>query len=408
MKDPESDKPASHAFSRRQILTGTVAAAASAALPSILEGDPLGAGRRPYGERSPFEHSVRYFKTPVLPGNGANRTPLQDSLGIITPSALHYERHHAGVPSIDPAKHELLIHGLVKNPLVLTLDDLKRYPAVSHVHFVECAGNSGREQEGRPGEDVQKSHGLLSCSEWTGVPLAVLLRDVGLRPNASWVVAESADACRMARSIPLSKAMDDVIIAYGQNGEAIRPEQGYPLRLLVPGWEGNINIKWLRRLQVSDQPGMHREEAVSYTDLMPDGRSRRFSFEMDVKSVITRPSGGQSLPQPGNYEISGLAWSGRGKVVRVQVSVDAGKKWQDAVLNQPVLPKAFTRFSLPWKWNGDEAWIQSRATDETGDYQPTRLELIAVRGVRPGPDGFDHYNGIKSWHVKRDGSVSHV
>ncbi len=329
-------------------------------------------------------------------------------MGIITPSGLHFERHHAGVPAIDPAKHELLLHGLVEHPLALSLAELKRYPSVSRIHFIECAGNSGREQEGRPGEDPQKSHGLVSCSEWTGVRLAVVLRDLGLKASASWVVAEGADACRMARSLPISKALDDVLLAYGQNGEALRPEQGYPLRLLVPGWEGNVNIKWLQRIQVSDQPAMTREEAATYTDLMPNGRARRFSFEMDVKSVITRPSGGQVLPRPGFYEIGGLAWSGRGRVVRVEVSLDAGATWQNAALTQPVLSKAFTRFSLPWRWDGGEAWLQSRATDETGDRQPTREKLITVRGLRPGPDGFNHYNGIKSWHVKRDGSVSHV
>ena len=288
------------------------------------------------------------------------------------------------------------------------MQDLQRFPSVSRIHFVECAGNSSREQEGRPGPDPQKSHGLLSCSEWTGVPLKTLLTEVGLKKDAAWVIAEGADACRMSRSIPLEKALSDVLVAYGQNGEALRPEQGYPLRLIVPGWEGNINIKWLGRLKVGDRPSMTREEAAIYTDLMPDGTARRFTFVMEAKSVITRPAGGQTLSGPGFYEITGLAWSGRGRISHVEVSTDGGKIWNDAQLNEPVLSKALTRFSLPWRWEGEEISLQSRCTDETGYVQPSREELIAVRGLRQGPDGFDHYNGIKVWYVHRDGQVSHV
>jgi sulfane dehydrogenase subunit SoxC len=312
------------------------------------------------------------------------------------------------VPTIDPSKHELLLHGLVARPLVFTLDALRRLPSVSRIHFVECAGNSGREHEGRPGEDPQKSHGLASCSEWTGVPLGVLLREAGVAAGASWVVAEGADACRHARSLPLDKALDDAIVAYGQNGEALRPEQGYPLRLVVPGWEGNVNVKWLGRLHVVDQPAMTKDEAASYTDLMPDGRARQFSFVMEAKSVITRPAGGQHLAGPGAHDITGLAWSGRGRILRVEVSVDGGRTWKPAELEGPVLPKAFTRFRLPWRWEGGEAALASRCTDETGYVQPAREALVAVRGLRPGPDGFNHYNGIKTWFVRADGSVAHA
>jgi sulfane dehydrogenase subunit SoxC len=319
---------------------------------------------------------------------------------------LHFERHHAGVPAIDPARHELLLHGLVQQATVFTLDDLKRLPSVSRIHFVECAGNSGREHEGRPGEDPQKSHGLASCSEWTGVPLALLLDEVGLAPGAAWIVAEGADASRLARSIPLDKAREDVLVAYGQNGEALRPEQGYPLRLLVPGWEGNVNIKWLHRLHVVDQPAMTKDEAASYTDLMPDGKARRFTFVMEAKSVITRPAGGQTLAARGFHEIAGLAWSGRGRIRSVEVSTDAGRTWAAAELQEPILPKAFTRFRLAWRWNGTEATLSSRCTDETGYLQPTRDELIAARGLQPGPDGFNHYNGIKAWRVASDGKVT--
>jgi sulfane dehydrogenase subunit SoxC len=261
---------------RRRFLTLSGAALTAACRKDSPPARPvpsaLGDGRRGYGERSPLEKAIRSFRPGSTPATGSSRTPLQDTYGIITPSSLHFERHHAGVPAIDPSRHELLLHGLVERPLVFTMDDLHRFPSVSRVHFVECAGNSGREHEGRPGEDPQKSHGLASCSEWTGVPLATLLAEAGLRPDAKWIVAEGADASRLGRSIPLPKALDDVLVAYGQNGEAVRPEQGYPLRLVVPGWEGNVNIKWLHRLHVVDQPAMTKDEAASYTDLMPDGR----------------------------------------------------------------------------------------------------------------------------------------
>jgi sulfane dehydrogenase subunit SoxC len=378
-------------------------APATARIPSTL-GDP----RRGYGERSPLEKATRYFRPSNTPGTGASRTPLQDTYGIITPSSLHFERHHAGVPKIDPSRHELLLHGVVERPLVFTMDDLHRFPSVSRVHFIECAGNSGREHEGRAGEDPQKSHGLASCSEWTGVPLATLLWEAGLRPEAKWVLAEGADASRLGRSIPLPKALDDVLVAYGQNGEAVRPEQGYPLRLVVPGWEGNVNIKWLHRLHVIDQPAMTKDEAASYTDLMPDGKAWQFSFVMDAKSVITRPAGGQRLGGPGWHEVQGLAWSGRGRVGRVEISSDGGSNWQDAQLQDPILSKAFTRFRLPWNWRGERTTLRSRCTDETGNVQPTREELVAVRGLHSGPDGFNHYNGIKEWHVQTDGTVTHA
>jgi len=333
---------------------------------------------------------------------------LQDLYGTITPSALHFERHHSGVPKIDPTTHELLLDGLIERPLVFTLKNFRRFPSVSRVYFIECAGNSGREHEGRPGETVQRSHGLFSNSEWTGVPLKNVLEEAGIKPKASWIVAEGADASRMSRSIPLDKALDDVLLAYGQNGEALRPEQGYPLRLVVPGWEGNINIKWLGRIMVTEEPFMTREEAAIYTDLTPDGKARWFTFAMEAKSVITRPSGEHILEGHGWYEISGLAWSGRGRVTRVEVSIDGGKTWADAHLNDPVLPKAATRFSMPWRWDGSEVALQSRCTDETGYVQSTREQLVSVRGLQAGPDGFNHYNGIKTWFVHRDGKVTHA
>lgn len=377
-------------------------------LAQVLPNRPsqLGSPRREYGERSPFETSKRSLHLGATPGTGTSRTPLQDTFGIITPSALHFERHHSGVPILHPASHELLLHGLVERPLIFSLDDLKRLPSISRIHFIECAGNSGREHYGRPGATPAQSHGLISCSEWTGVPLRRLLTEAGLRPGAKWVIAEGVDACRMARSVPLEKALADVLVAYGQNGEALRPEQGYPLRLVVPGWEGNINVKWLHRLHVTDQPAMTREEAASYTDLMPDSKAWRFSFVMDAKSVILRPAGGQRLPGAGWYQVEGLAWSGRGRVTRVEVSTDDAKTWRIARLQEPVLTRAFTRFSLDWRWNGRPSTIQSRCTDETGIVQPTRSELVAARGLRWGPDGFNHCNGIKSWRIEEDGEVT--
>jgi sulfane dehydrogenase subunit SoxC len=397
-----------HCTDRRRFITlGATGAAALILRPSAAARE-LGDPRRPYGERSPFEQAARNFGASATPGTGSSRTPLQDLCGTITPSALHFERHHSGVPKIDPNAHELLLDGLVERPLVFTLGDLRRFPSVSRVLFIECAGNSGREHEGRPGETLQRSHGLFSNSEWTGVPLKTILEEAGIKQKAHWIVAEGADASRMSRSIPLDKALDDVLIAHGQNGEALRPEQGYPLRLIVPGWEGNIHIKWLGRIMVTDEPFMTREESAIYTDLMPDGKARWFSFVMEAKSVITRPSGEQVLKGRGFYEISGLAWSGRGRITRVEVSTDDGKTWADAQLTGPVLPKAATQFSMPWKWDGGGAALQSRCTDETGYVQPTREKLLSVRGLHAGPDGFNHYNGIKTWFVHRDGKVSHV
>jgi sulfane dehydrogenase subunit SoxC len=390
-------------LTRRTFLATASATLGAAAVPTVSVTQELGAPRRAYGERSPFEKSVRYFRESITPASGSSRTPLQDLFGIITPSALHYEVLHSGVPEIDPHRHEVLIHGLVERPTFFTMEDFHRLPSVSRIHFLECAGNSAGDQVGRPGINPQRSHGLLSCSEWTGVPLRIVLDQARLKSGASWIVAEGADAGRLARSIPLEKALDDVLVAYGQNGEALRPEQGYPVRLVVPGWEGNVNIKWLGRIHVVDRPYMTAYETANYTDLMPDGKARQFTFVMEAKSVITRPAGGQELPGPGFYEVTGLAWSGRGRISKAEVSTDGGKSWLDAQLNEPILPKAVTRFRFPWRWDGKETSLQSRCTDETGYLQPTREELLAVRGM----NATDHYNGIKVWFVHKDGKVSH-
>jgi len=356
---------------------------------------------RPYGERSPFEKTLRGARESTKSiGVGSSRTPLQDLYGTITPSSLH----HAGVPVIDPSQHRLVIHGLVEQPLSFSMEDLKRFPSVTRPHFVECAGNGGGELAGNAGADASRSHGLLSNSEWTGVKLSTVLAAAKVQSSAKWVIAEGADACRMARSIPMAKALEDSLLVYAQNGEALRPEQGYPLRLLLPGWEGNACIKWLHRLHVASEPAMSNQETAHYTDLHPDGKATMFSFEMEASSVITHPSGGHKLAGAGFHEISGLAWSGRGKVNRVEVSTDGGATWQAATLEEPVLSKAVVRFKVPWQWDGKPVEISSRCVDETGYVQPARDEILASRG----PNSTYHYNGVKRWSVKADGSVTSV
>jgi sulfane dehydrogenase subunit SoxC len=385
-------------------LTAGLGAALSACKKSTpvqdASGRMLGAPVREYGARSPFETAKRLVLDTRFPESWQTRTPLQDSVGILTPSSLHFERHHAGVPAIDPAQHRLLIHGLVDRPTIFTVDELKRLPSTSHIYFLECSGNSGNQWSPKPGQTAQQSHGLASCSEWTGVPLSLLLGEAGVQKGASWLLAEGADPCKMQRSLPLSKAMDDILVAWGQNGEALRPEQGYPLRLVVPGWEGNVNVKWLRRIELTSEPTMTRDETAHYTDLMPDGTARQFTFVMEANSLITFPSGGQAI-RPGFCEITGLAWTGRGRITRVEVSVDGGATWKDADLQAPQLPKAFTRFRYPWRWDGAEVELQSRATDETGYVQPGRQALVDVRGLR----STYHNNGIMAWKVAADGGV---
>jgi sulfane dehydrogenase subunit SoxC len=358
-----------------------------------------------YGSRSQFESEVRW----VNPTKTASVTPMQSSYGIITPSGLHYERHHGGIPNIDPAKHRLIIHGLVDRPIKYSLADLRRFPTVSRTYFMECSGTTGRELMRATDPTVQRTHGLVSTSEWTGVPLSTLLKQTGLKAGAAWVLAEGADAAVMTRSVPIDKCLSDALIVFAQNGEAIRPEQGYPMRLFLPGWEGNISIKWLRRLEVSDQPYYTREETSKYTDLITTtGKARIFTFTMDAKSVITFPSGAMKLPGPGFYEVTGLAWSGRGKIARVEVSTDGGKTWYLAALQEPVLPICQTRFRFPWVWDGAAAVLQSRATDETGYTQPTHQQLIAERGPLEAPGMMYHMNAIQSWSVAADGSVKNV
>jgi sulfane dehydrogenase subunit SoxC len=360
-----------------------------------------------YGQPSPQERGVvRWISANrAVPGNGVSWTPLHDLEGIITPSGLHFERHHNGVPQISLDQHRLLIHGQVRQALTFAVSDLWRYPMVSQILFIECGGNSNSgwhrlAQQTRAG----LLHGLASCSDWAGVPLSLLLDEVGADASASWLIAEGADAAAIQVSVPMSKARKDCMVALYQNGERIRPENGYPLRLIVPGWEGILNIKWLRRLEVASEPVMARNETARYTELQPSGKARMFTFVMDAKSLITSPSPGQKLGAKGVYEIRGLAWSGRGRIRAVDVSTDAGAHWVPAQLQEPVLPMAFTRFRTGWEWSGAPAVLKSRATDETGYVQPERSALIAERGRR----GYFHYNAIVCWQVDEDGEVSHV
>ena len=360
-----------------------------------------------YGQPAKFEAKVArtFANPPNAPGAGAARTPHHLMQGTITPNGLHFERSHSGIPDIDPDAHRLLIHGMVKRPLTFSLEALARYPMESQIAFIECGGNSLSLYGDKPvAGNAQALHGLVSCAEWTGVRLKVLLAEAGVDAKASWVLAEGSDSAGMSRSVPLAKAMDDAMIALYQNGERVRPSNGYPMRLLLPGYEGNMQVKWLRRIKVMDAPAMMRDETSKYTMLLENGTSQQFIFPMEAKSIITHPSPGLTMRGKGLYEISGLAWSGSGKVARVEISADGGKSWARAALQEPVLSKALTRFRLAWNWEGGPATLQSRVTDTSGYVQPTRDKLIAQRGTR----AFYHFNGISSWSVAASGDVTHV
>jgi sulfane dehydrogenase subunit SoxC len=361
-----------------------------------------------YGQPSSHEAAViRWISAnSALPGNGVSWTPLHELQGTITPNGLHYERHHNGVPDIDPADHTFMINGLVEHPISFTVASLRRYPMESRTCFIECGGNSNAGWRSKPIQtEAGYVHGLISNAEWTGVPAKLLLQEARLKPSAKWAIAEGADGAALNISVPVDKLLDDALIALYQNGEAIRPENGYPMRLVLPGWEGITHVKWLRQLRFVDAPAMTRDETAQYTELLPNGKAEQFTFEMAAKSIITSPSVGMSLPDnPSTYQVTGLAWSGHGKITRVEVSADGGETWVDATLTQPVLSKAFTRFSLPWRWEGQYAILQSRATDETGYVQLARDVLIEQKGRH----GFFHYNAVVSWEVSEDGYISHV
>ncbi len=356
----------------------------------------------PYGNPSKFETQAIRNLYPGLKEtmSAYSTTPLQELDGIITPNGLHYERHHAGIPQIDPAQHRLMIHGLTNQSLIFTMEELRQFPSVSRIHFMECSGNpSFLPPYGKTAAEVA---GLVSGAQWTGVPLRTILEYAGLKPGAKWIVAEGADGAAMTRSIPIEKCLDDVLLAYSQNGERLRPEQGYPLRLFVPGFEGNMSIKWLRRLHITNQPGYTREETAKYTDLMADGRARKFSFVMECKSLITSPSGTHKLTRKGLHEMRGIAWSGHGKIKHVDVSIDGGKSWKPAALDAPVLNKALTSFRAPFDWQGQELVLMSRAVDDTGYVQPTLKQLIDARGKV----SFYHNNSIQPWKVAASGEVT--
>jgi sulfane dehydrogenase subunit SoxC len=408
---------------RSSLRAGSAAAAAGlgARTANAAESDPLitevqdwnrypgdGVDARPYG--MPSSHEAHVVRRDVAwltadPISSVNFTPLHELDGIITPNGLCFERHHAGIAEIAPADHRLMIHGLVERPLVFTMTDLARFPRENRIYFLECAANSGMEWRGAQLNGCQYTHGMVHCVAYTGIRLKTLLDAAGLKPNASWLLAEGADAAAMTRSIPIEKVLDDCMVAFRMNGEALRPEQGYPLRLVVPGCEGNMWVKWLRRLEFGDQPWHQREETSKYTDLLADGRARRFTWMMDVKSVITSPSPQKPVSHgKGHLVISGLAWSGSGRVKRVDVSIDGGRNWTTARLDGPSQQKALHRFYLDLDWDGSELLLQSRAIDQDGMVQPTKEALRTARGE----NSIYHNNGIQTWQVRADGEVENV
>ncbi|PWR02400.1 sulfite dehydrogenase [Meridianimarinicoccus roseus] len=412
-------KPTRRSFLRGAAAAGVGAAAGGGAArasgdPAFAElqpwmqelGDPVDAA--PYGMPSEFEAHVQrktvYWLT-ADPISSINFTPLHELDGIITPNGLCFERHHAGAAHVDPALHRLMINGLVDRELVFTMEDLLRFPRENHVYFLECAANSGMEWRGAQLNGCQFTHGMIHNVMYTGIPLRLLLAEAGVQTAGKWLLAEGADASGMTRSIPMEKALDDCLVAFKMNGEALRVEQGYPLRLVVPGWEGNMWVKWLRRLEVGDQPWHHREETSKYTDLLADGSARRFTWEMDAKSVITNPSPQAPLTHgPGPTVLTGLAWSGRGTIPRVDVTLDGGKNWHKARMSGPSLTKSLHRFYFEFDWNGQPLLLQSRAHDSTGYVQPTKDQLRAVRGT----NSIYHNNGIQTWHVSKTGEAENV
>jgi sulfane dehydrogenase subunit SoxC len=413
-------------ISRRKLFTGAGAMATSALIaPGLAAAKQVpdsaitevpdwsrylgdGVAAFPYGKPSKYEKHVVRRDVEWLTASresSVNFTPLHELDGIITPNGLCFERHHSGIADIDPEQHRLMINGLVDKPLIFTVADLKRFPGrVNRVYFLECAANGGMEWRGAQLNGCQFTHGMVHNVMYTGIPLKAVLDEAGIKTNAKWILAEGADAAAMTRSIPMEKVLKDCILAWGMNGEALRPEQGYPLRLVVPGWEGNMWVKWLRRIKVGDQPWHHREETSKYTDLMADGRSRRFTWVMDAKSVVTNPSPQMPLKHKGPNVLTGLAWSGRGTITRVDVSIDGGKNWRTARIDGPVLPMSLTRFYLDMNWNGQEMLVQSRALDSTGYLQPTKDELRKVRGV----NSIYHNNGIQTWLVRDNGETENV
>src|SRR5258708_4742055 len=409
------------ASNRRAFLKRTAALAAGAASGSAAQaaGTKELAGRAwervygapfaGYGQPSRFEQPVmRHIVRPygdLAPGSGVALSPIEGRGGKMRGSSWHNGSNHSGTPDIDPKQHQLLLHGLVARPLAFSVQALLGYPMTSRIVFLECSGNSNRALAPQPLQvPAGMLHGNVACSEWTGIPLRVLLEEAGVQPQAKWLLAEGADSAHMSRSVPLEKALDDALIALYQNGERLRPEHGYPVRLLLPGWEGNMSVKWLRRIKLTDGPTHTKDETSKYTDPLPDGRALQFTYEMGVKSVITRPSSTMQLAGTGFHEISGIAWSGAGRIRRVEVSTDGGQTWAEAAVTGADRAKARGRLRPPRQWQGAAAVLQSRATDEKGNVQPARREWQA----RFAPDIRFHNNSIVSWAVGTDGSVKNV
>ena len=409
--------------SRRTFLRGAAVAGATVAGgraiaqeadPAITEIKPwmqyLGDGvdARPYGMPSGYESNVVRRNVEWLtadPVSSVNFTPLHELDGIITPNGLCFERHHAGIAEVDPAQHRIMINGLVDRELVFTMQDLMRFPRVNRAYFLECAANSGMEWAGAQLNGCQYTHGMIHNVMYTGVPLRLLLEEAGVKTEGKWLLAEGADAAGMTRSIPMEKALDDCMVAWKMNGEALRPEQGYPVRLVVPGWEGNMWVKWLRRLEVGDQPWEHREETSKYTDLLDTGRARKWTWEMDAKSVITNPSPQAPITHgKGPLVITGVAWSGRGTIPRVDVTTDGGMTWHKARMSGPSMDKSLHRFYYEMEWDGAPLLLQSRAMDSTGYVQPTKNALRQVRGE----NSIYHNNGIQTWAVNAEGEAENV
>ena len=413
-----SESTSRRAFLKGGLITGGALAAAPALAAggdlAILEVQPwanqLGEGvdARPYGTPSQFEAHVRRRNVDWLtadPISSVNFTPLHELDGVITPNGLCFERHHGGIAEVDPAKYRLMINGLVDRELVFTLQDLKRFPRVNRAYFLECAANSGMEWRGAQLNGCQFTHGMIHNVMYTGVPLRTILEEAGLKTTGKWLLAEGADASAMTRSIPIEKALDDCLVAFAMNGEALRPEQGYPVRLVVPGWEGNMWIKWLRRIEIGDQPWQQREETSKYTDLFANGKARRFTWEMDAKSVISNPSPQAPITHgKGHTVLTGVAWSGHGTIKEVHVTLDGGKNWQQARLDGPSWDKSMHRFYFEFDWTGAPLLLQSRAVDSTGYVQPTKNALRAVRGE----NSIYHNNGIQTWHVTANGEAENV
>jgi len=363
-----------------------------------------------YGQPSEHERHIKRIQAENAPETSMFsiwHTPIQNQRGIITPNGLHFSVNHNGIPEINPQHHTLRIHGMVDKPLKFDVESLLRYPMVSTINFLECAGNTASNAVSLTALDqsCQELYGQISGAEWSGIPLKYLFKEAGIKPKAKWVIAEGADGGSHSRSIPMEKLMDDAILALYQNGERLRPSQGYPMRLLLPGWEGNANIKWLSRLEVTDTPAYTKDESGLYSDILDNGEIQRFSFPMGVKSVITQPSGKQTLPdKKGFYEISGLAWSGHGKIKQVEVSADGGNTWAKAHLDGLLLTKSLTRFTIPWQWSGTATTLLSRATDEHGRVQPTRNQWRE----KYASYSFNHYNGIQAWRINSDGRVENT